>query len=223
MVRLDFNIDWGFTAEVCIRCLLAVVIGCIIGSERARHGRSAGMRTHTLVCLGATLTSLTGIFAVQFLGNNGDILRLSAQVVSGIGFLGAGMIIVKSNNIISGLTTAAGVWATGIIGIALGCGFYVGAITSTALLLMAIIIISKFEKRKKNTENFYIEIDDMKKANITVDTISKFTQKKFSYTMVAPKSGCIGHLGINITMERATNFDFDKLLEIDNIVYYEDD
>ena len=102
-----------------LRSLAAVVIGGLIGSERARHGRAAGMRTHILVCLGACMTSMTSMFVSDVLGNNGDVFRIPAQVVSGIGFLGAGMIILKNNNIITGLTTAAGVWTTATIGVAL--------------------------------------------------------------------------------------------------------
>ena len=91
-----------------LRSLAAVIIGGLIGSERARHGRAAGMRTHILVCLGTCMTSMTSMFVSDALGNNGDVFRIPAQMVSGIGFLGAGMIILKSNNIITGLTTAAG-------------------------------------------------------------------------------------------------------------------
>ena len=98
-----------------LRSLAAVVIGGLIGSERARHGRAAGMRTHILVCLGACMTSMTSMFVSDVLGNNGDVFRIPAQVVSGIGFLGAGMIILKNNNMITGLTTAAGVWTTATI------------------------------------------------------------------------------------------------------------
>lgn len=91
-----------------LRSLAAVIIGGLIGSERARHGRAAGMRTHILVCLGSCMTSMTSMFVSDSLGKNGDVFRIPAQVVSGIGFLGAGMIILKNNNMITGLTTAAG-------------------------------------------------------------------------------------------------------------------
>ena len=90
-----------------ISSLAAVIIGGLIGSERARHGRAAGMRTHILVCLGSCMTAMTSMYVSQTLGV-GDVLRLPAQVISGIGFLGAGMIILKPNNVITGLTTAAG-------------------------------------------------------------------------------------------------------------------
>lgn len=116
--------DFQFILSVFSRSILSVIIGGLIGSERARHGRAAGMRTHILVCLGSALTSMMSVYVSQILGNGGDILRIPAQVISGIGFLGAGMIILKNNNVITGLTTAAGVWTTSIIGIAVGYGFY---------------------------------------------------------------------------------------------------
>ena len=128
--------------ETLVRSLAAVLIGSLIGSERARHGRAAGMRTHILVCLGSCMTAMTSVYISQTLGV-GDASRIPAQVISGIGFLGAGMIILKANNIITGLTTAAGVWTTATIGIAVGYGYYVGAIIVTVLFLATIILFAK--------------------------------------------------------------------------------
>ena len=122
----DFNI-----VSITLRLLLAILAGGVIGIERGKHGSAAGLRTHILVCIGAAMTALTGLFVSNSLDASGDITRLAAQVVSGIGFLGAGMIIVKNGNIVRGLTTAAGMWATAAIGIAIGYGFYVGGIIAT--------------------------------------------------------------------------------------------
>ena len=85
---------------VAFRSMIAVLIGLFIGMERARHGRAAGMRTHVLVCLGSAVTAMTGLYINQVAGS-GDVLRLAAQVISGVGFLGAGMIILKGNNVIN--------------------------------------------------------------------------------------------------------------------------
>ena len=103
--------------QICLKTALAVLIGGLIGSERARHGRAAGMRTHILVCLGACLTAMTSLYVVNVAGVPGDVFRISAQAISGVGFLGAGMIVLKNNSTIIGLTTAAGVWTTGAIGV----------------------------------------------------------------------------------------------------------
>ncbi len=183
------EMDWHFLAQVVFRALLAVIIGTLIGSERARHGRAAGMRTHILVCLGATLTSMISIYVADVMGNGGDVLRIPAQVISGIGFLGAGMIILKNNNMITGLTTAAGVWTTGVIGIAVGYGFYIGAITVTALFLLTVILFAKLERHKKSAENLYLEIDDMYQLNRIIEEIKEKNTDAFSYRISPPKSG----------------------------------
>jgi len=211
--------DWHFLAQVVFRALLAVIIGTLIGSERARHGRAAGMRTHILVCLGATLTSMISIYVADVMGNGGDVLRIPAQVISGIGFLGAGMIILKNNNMITGLTTAAGVWTTGVIGIAVGYGFYIGAITVTALFLLTVILFAKLERHKKSAENLYLEIDDMYQLNRIIEEIKEKNTDAFSYRVSPPKSGCQGHLGIDLMIEKRSEFHAESLQEIQNIVF----
>lgn len=214
-------IDFELLIKVILRAGLAVIIGTVIGSERARHGRAAGMRTHILVCLGATLTSMIGIYAQDYLGNNGDILRLAAQVISGIGFLGAGMIILKNNNVITGLTTAAGVWTTSVIGIAIGCGFYIGAIIVSALYLITIILLGKFEKRKKVDEVIYIEIDDMYKTNEIISLIENEGKNLLGFHTMPPRSGFSGHLGIHLIIDTKKPFDVNKLLAMENVVFAE--
>ncbi len=215
--------NYHFLLSVLLRSVLSVVIGSLIGSERARHGRAAGMRTHILVCLGSALTSMMSVYVSQILGNGGDILRIPAQVISGIGFLGAGMIILKNNNVITGLTTAAGVWTTSIIGIAVGYGFYSGAIIATVLFLCAIVLFAKFERRKKTAEVIYIEIDDMYRTNKIIDELHEMINTDFSHTAVAPKSGFQGNLGINLVIEKRLEFDINKLCAIKNVVYVEED
>lgn len=212
----------GFAFKIIIRAILAVVIGMIIGSERARHGRAAGMRTHILVSLGAALTSMISIYAREFLGYDGDILRLSAQVISGVGFLGAGMIILKNNNIITGLTTAAGVWTTSVIGIAIGCGFYLGAIIITVLYMLTIILLGRLERYKKQSDIVYIEIDNMYIAN---DVISKIKESEidFSFHFVPPKSGYQGNLGISLLIENRKDFDIYNFKNHKNIVFIEEE
>jgi putative Mg2+ transporter-C (MgtC) family protein len=109
--------------SVVIRILLAMILGGCIGLEREKNKRPAGFRTHILVCVGACMTALIGLFVWNKISGTSDPLRISAQVISGIGFLGVGTILVKEHDHITGLTTAAGLWATATIGIACGCGF----------------------------------------------------------------------------------------------------
>ncbi len=207
-----------FIATV-LRSIAAVLIGAAIGGERARHGRAAGIRTHVLVCLGACMTSMTSMFVSDVLGNNGDVFRISAQVVSGIGFLGAGMIILKSNNMISGLTTAAGVWTTATVGVALGYGYYIGAAAVTVLFLSTTLLFAKIERKRKSTETVYIEVDDAYKVNEVLKKLESKLPESFTYHISAPKSGTVGNVGITVVTDRMINTDIGSLTEIENVVF----
>ena len=210
--------NWNLVLEVAIKAVSAVIIGGIIGSERARHGRAAGMRTHILVCLGAALTAMIG---VHF--SDGDAMRISAQVVSGIGFLGVGMIIIKNNNVVSGLTTAAGIWATSIVGIALGYGFYIGAVIVAFLMLLSMVLLARFERAKRRTEAVYVEVDDMSKANEVIDKIIELIGKKCPTKIYSAKSGNTNNIGIIVLLDRTMKFDFYKILEIPHVLYVDED
>lgn len=205
--------NWIFLLKIVIRLILSVIVGLIIGSERAKHGRAAGMRTHTLVALGACLTSLMSVYLSEVVGVQGDIMRISAQVISGIGFLGAGMIIIKNNDIITGLTTAAGVWTTSIIGISLGYGFYTGAIICTVLFLISVVLFSKFEKRKKPAETVYVEISDLYKTNNVVDEIVEILNGDLSYNVIPAKSGTLGHIGLIVISGKVVDIEILRKIE----------
>lgn len=202
-----------------LRALAAVVIGGLIGSERARHGRAAGMRTHILVCLGACMTSMTSMFVSDALGNNGDVFRIPAQVVSGIGFLGAGMIILKNNNMITGLTTAAGVWTTATIGVALGYGYYVGAVAVTVLFLSTIVLFARFERKRKSAEVIYIEIDNAYKVNAVLKELEREIPESFTHRIFAAKIGNQGSVGLNVVIDKRIDMDVSGLSSVENIVF----
>ncbi len=125
-----------------IRTLMAIICAGVIGFERDAHGSAAGLRTHILVCLGAMIAMSTGVFAATHF--SGDASRIGAQVVSGIGFLGAGTIMVNRGHI-KGLTTAAGLWTSACIGLAIGTGFYEAAIVGS----VAVLIVEKWLKGLK--------------------------------------------------------------------------
>lgn len=134
-------------ASVTVRMLLAVLCGGLIGLERAYKRRPAGFRTHILICLGAAITTLTSQYLYLNLHYYTDMARLGAQVVAGIGFIGAGTIVVTRQQRVKGLTTAAGLWASAIIGLALGGGFYEGALLATLFVLVAESFLSRLEYR----------------------------------------------------------------------------
>lgn len=152
--------DWNFFS-ILIRLLLAWVIGFVIGIDRERRNRSAGIRTHVLVCIGAALVMMTGQFIfLQFPAANGDVARLGAQVISGIGFLGAGTILVTKRLHVRGLTTAAGLWACACCGLAIGIGFIEGTIIAVILIIVTLRLVTVFEKRlHQNTNNFDLYIE----------------------------------------------------------------
>lgn len=130
---------------ILLRMLLAVLCGSIIGIEREFKRRPAGFRTHILICMGAAMTTLTSEFLLVEMHYTTDIARLGAQVIAGIGFIGAGTIIVTRHQRVKGLTTAAGLWAVAIVGLAIGCGFYEGAVVTTVLILCAELLFAKLE------------------------------------------------------------------------------
>lgn len=142
--------------SVVVRILAAIIVGGLIGLERGMKNRPAGLRTYMLVCVGACLIMLTNQYIYQFTGA-GDPMRLGAQVVSGIGFLGAGTIIVTKHNQIKGLTTAAGLWASAGVGLALGIGFYEAALTATIGIYTILTVLQRWEY-KVHKKIRYIEL-----------------------------------------------------------------
>lgn len=133
-------------ADILFRLFLSVLLGGIIGIERESVNRPAGFRTHVLVCTGSTLTMLVSIYMFEKYRalTTMDPARIAAQVVSGIGFLGAGTII-RVGPTVKGLTTAASLWTVGSIGLAIGCGFYVAAVVATLFTFLTLISLSRIE------------------------------------------------------------------------------
>lgn len=158
--------------SILVRLVLAMVLGGLIGLERETKRRPAGFRTHILICVGSALTTLTSQYLYLELHMYTDLARLGAQVIAGMGFIGAGTIIITKRKDVKGLTTAAGLWTTAIIGLCLGAGYYEGGLAATFAVLFIEIIVSKLEHkymRKYTREIFYIEF--RKKG--TIKLISK--------------------------------------------------
>lgn len=192
---------------VILRLVLAALFGGVIGVERGRHGSSAGLRTHILVCLGGALTALLGLYSTAILGYEGEPLRVAAQVVSGIGFLGAGMIIVKNENMIVGLTTAAIMWATAIIGISLGVGFYSGAFVAVLICIFTAACLTRLERKRKTSTRIYMEIDDLQSLEHINDIVKEELLPGSLVQIVSPKSGVSGHMGMTIVTSDLRSFD----------------
>ena len=146
---------------IVLRILFAVICGGAIGLERGLKNRPAGMRTYMLVCVGSCLIMLTNQYLFQ-ITQTGDPMRLGAQVVSGIGFLGAGTIIVTRHNQIKGLTTAAGLWSAAGVGLALGVGFYEAALVAGLAIFTVLTILQRWDDRmhsKTRVVEIYVELE----------------------------------------------------------------
>ena len=146
---------------IFLRILTSVILGGVIGRERGMKNRPAGLRTYMLVCLGSCVVMIINQYAFQVY-NTGDPVRLGAQVVSGIGFLGAGTIIVTSHNQIKGLTTAAGLWAAACIGLAVGIGLYEAAFLAGVSVYVVLTVLHNWDFRmrsKTRIVDLYVELN----------------------------------------------------------------
>ena len=185
---------------VSLRLLLAVIFGGIVGYTREKDNKPAGFRTHILVCFGAAIISMVQdqlrLNILELASINlklsgvikTDLGRLGAQVVSGIGFLGAGSIMKEKGETVGGMTTAAGIWATGCAGLGIGWGFYNLAIPAIVFMLVIIVIFKKFEpKIVKKTKLLKFEVkflEDKNYAKGLLATYEVFNQKLIKITQI---------------------------------------
>lgn len=146
------------SGTVLLRLLFAFLCGGVIGMERSYKNRPAGIRTHVLICIGGAMASMTGLYLYLKADMSTDIARIGASVVAGLGFIGAGTIIKTKDYTIKGLTTAAGLWASGIIGVALGAGYYEGGIAATVLILLTESCFSGLSKHIKCSPEFQLKL-----------------------------------------------------------------
>lgn len=192
--------------DTVLRLVTATLCGGIIGIERGKKHRPAGFRTHMIVCIGAALTMILSIYITDMLVNvwqvgystntRIDISRLGAQVINGIGFLGAGTIIVTGRQQIKGLTTAAGLWASACMGLAIGAGFYLGALVACILIIITVVLLSKLESfilaRSRNV-NMYIEFQNIDDVAIIVAKFREQEVRVFDVEISKQKSSKTGY------------------------------
>lgn len=184
----------GFAMIALFRMALAVLCGTAVGTERQLKGHTvaAGCTTFCLVCVGSTLAMIANEYIVMTNGGNGDSARMAAQVISGIGFLGAGTIITTGSNKIRGLATAASLWVTAALGISIGAGFYLGAVEGVVLVLISsgfCTAVQRFVNRRSRvmriqlectTEDFMLHlIDYIAQKNIRIKTMTRHSENKW--------------------------------------------
>lgn len=159
--------------SVVIRIVISFLLGGMLGMERGLKQRAAGLRTYMLVCVGACMIMLTNEYVVQVYGS-GDPVRMGAQVVSGIGFLGAGTIIVTRHSQIKGLTTAAGLWAAAAVGLATGIGFYEAAVVGAVVIFVILSFLANLDSRMhRRTDHFeaYVELPETVSLGMLMDAL----------------------------------------------------
>ncbi len=169
--------------SLTLRLVLAMLLGGMIGMERGKKRRAAGFRTYLLVSMGAALTMLLGQYFVDMLssdpgtpGISTDVSRLGAQVINGIGFLGAGTIIVTGRQEVKGLTTAAGLWASACMGLAVGAGFYECVLLAFLLILLSIRVLPYIENyiiENSRNINIYVEFESIDHIGGIIGQIKK--------------------------------------------------
>lgn len=176
----DFLVDfWNIpfvnqVIDAAFKMILAVFCGGLIGYERQHTHRPAGLRTHILVAVGSTLVMMTSAFVFDAYEGlvNIDPTRLGAQVISGIGFLGAGTIIREGFSV-KGLTTAASLWAVSCIGLAIGADYYVGALFATCFIYIILNTLKRFLSEKHPPKNVYIQTDNVAQHSADITQIIK--------------------------------------------------
>jgi len=214
-------------AAVAVRLILAALMSGIIGVGRGRHGHAAGLRTHIIICIGSAMTAMIGLYVLNGLNiAETDPLRISAQVMSGIGFIGVGTIMIKGNSHVTGLTTAVGLWTTAAIGIAAGIGFFHGAVICTAVTLFAMVILEKLEKATnigKRKGRLYLECCSPEAVNGVIDILTSEEYLMHHIEVVTAKSCIGGYVGIECMYNLRRGMDRAEVVRriqgIENVVY----
>ena len=204
--------NFTLLSEFILRLVLAAILGGLVGYERESHSKEAGFRTHILVALGSALIMMVsqyGFFEVIQTNIKVDPSRIAAQVVSGIGFLGAG-VIFKENGSIKGLSTAAGLWCVAALGLSIGSGLYTLAILATILILIVFEILSRISKK---FYNLYIELQIKSNLNSFEDLKSKVIKsntKILSYKFIKTDTCNI----INLKIKTKNDNELDTILNV---------
>ena len=205
---IDFFQSWTM-AGIAARLFLATLAGVIIGMDREYKNKGAGIKTHALVCIGAAMAMIVNEFILRcFPTSNTDLARIGAQVVSGIGFLGVGTIIVTGRNEVKGLTTAAGLWVCAGIGLAAGIGFIKGTILALLFVIFILRILEPVDKRlraRARDMDLYVEFENMeairsfltglRAKGIKVTNFSIYHQRRALFSTTATMTVKMEHHG----------------------------
>ncbi|WP_459482452.1 MgtC/SapB family protein [Clostridium saccharoperbutylacetonicum] len=216
------------TVSIILRLTLATICGGILGAERGRKKRPAGFRTHILVCIGAAMVMITSQYMTDILKISTDASRMGAQVISGIGFLGVGTIVVGHREV-KGLTTAAGLWSCACMGLAIGIGFYEGALISCVFLFCVFTVLHKLDLYSRNHSRIldvYVEIKHITGVESFLDVV-KSDGTKVSNIEVRKSNEMDKHtIGLTMTLTLADKIEHSeyilKLHTVENVLSVEE-
>jgi len=210
--------------SISLRLVMALIAGGIIGLERGANRHPAGFRTHILVCMGAAIAMLTNQYIVDVFENVSDPARLGAQVITGVGFLGVGTILITGRQRIKGLTTAAGLWASACLGLSIGIGFYEGAIIGAILIFISLALLPKIENYfydHSGIINLYIEVDSLDSFRSFMHSIKSMdltvTETGLNQPNPMTPNGIAFVLSVKIPKSKSNMDVIDELSELEGI------
>ncbi len=220
MVFDKMSILFGGTdfLSVLFKLVLATLLSGCIGLERGARRQNAGFRTYILVCIGACIAMMTDQYIVEYISGTADPARLGAQVITGVGFLGAGTIVLAGRHVV-GLTTAAGLWASACLGLAVGIGYFSAAIIAAVLVLVVLALLPKFEAKvlkESKLRTMHVELQDALTFKDYISTIkeAKIVVKKTTVSKTPPLVS--GGISFRIMLERPENMTEEELMHILN-------
>lgn len=217
------------TASVAVRLVLATLFGSLVGVERANKRYAAGIRTFALVCLGSALATITGLYFAQMSGNMADSARIPAQLLCGIGFLGAGTIVVTDRKRVKGLTTAAGLWVTASMGIAIGAGLLWEALICLVLVLVTnyyLHYMTRYVETHTRTIELHIEFEKEAMTRLfdfirdecgyTIDSVERRSEQPII------DGDTILHMEINMGRKIKHTVIINDIMELEGVHYVEE-
>lgn len=217
--------------DMLLRLVMAALCGGIIGIERGRKRRAAGFRTHMLVCMGAALTMILGTYLFMMINDlwkvdgvnmSVDVSRFGAQVINGIGFIGAGTIIVTGRQQVKGMTTAAGLWASACMGLAIGTGFIEAAIIGCVCIILTIVVFSKFESfilSHSRNVNIYVEFEHTDDLSLIIEKIKAQDVRIFDIELTKAKGDSYPNaiFSLQLPKRRSHAYVMTAIAEIDTV------
>lgn len=211
LVRIFTYLEELNTVSVSVRLIMAAVLGSVIGMERGATKHAAGLRTFTLVCLGAALAQIVDMKCILTYGS-GDPVRLAQGVISGMGFLGVGTIVVTGKSHIRGLTTAATLWTTAILGISIGAGFLLPSLITFVLIVFVVKIMAKYSRRQqKYTRELEVQVEVSSREG--VKALITYARDKGYHIESVEKRTEDGYINVEMEIDLGKKINHDEIIE----------